>query len=172
MQEWARDKRNSDTPSVRQKSIYRKVIASTVCPKAFFHKSLLGVLEAEDRQAIPRQQQVTCLQHTEERVRYYCSSCEACICPICVTEDHRGHAFDVLEKAVQEEKKNIMSTVQTIKEKANLFRAELRKLEKTSEDVEMIIAIAKQEVLEATEHVITKTRQQEKQLFRVSRNDA
>ena len=124
-------------------------------PNAFFQKSLLGFLEAEE----------TCPQHTEERVRFYCSSCEACICPICVTEDHRGHAFDVLEKAVQEEKKNIVSTVQTIKEKANLFRAELRKLEKTSEDVEMIIAIAKQEVSEATEHVITKTRQQEKQLL-------
>ena len=134
-------------------------------PNSIFHKSLLGVLEAEDRQATPRQQQETCSQHTEERLRYYCSSCEACICPICVTEDHRGHAFDVLEKAVQEEKKNIMSTVETIKEKADLFRAELRKLEKTSEDVEMIIAIAKQEVSEATEHVITKTRQQEKQLL-------
>ena len=134
-------------------------------PNSFFHKSLLGVLEAEDREAIPREQQDTCSQHTEERLRYYCSSCKVCICPICVSEDHRGHAFDVLEKAVQEEKKNILSTVQTIKEKANLFRAELRKLEETSEDVEMIIAIAKQEVSEATEHVITKTRQQEKQLL-------
>ena len=134
-------------------------------PNSFFHKSLLGVLEAEDRVAIPREQQDTCSQHTEERVRYYCSSCKACICPICVTEDHRGHAFDVLEKAVQEEKKKILSTVETIKEKANLFRAELRKLEKTSEDVERIIAIAKQEVSEATKHVITKTRQQEKKLL-------
>ena len=134
-------------------------------PNSIFHKSLLGVLEAEDRQATPRQQQETCSQHTEERLRYYCSSCEACICPICVTEDHRGHAFDVLEKAVQEEKKNILSTVQTIKEKANLFRAELSKLEKTSEDVELFIAIAKQEVSKATEHVITMTRQQEKQLL-------
>ena len=132
-------------------------------PNAFFQKGLL--LEAEDRRVVPRQQQETCSQHTEERVRYYCSSCEACICPICVAEDHRGHAFNVLEKAVQEEKKNISSTVETIKEKANLFRAELIKLEKTSEDVEMIIAIAKQEVSEATEHVITKTRQQEKQLL-------
>ena len=90
-------------------------------PNSFFHKSLLGVLEAEDRQAIPRQQQETCSQHTKERVRYYCSSCVAFICPICVAEDHRGHAFDVLEKAVQEDKKNIMSAVETIKEKANLF---------------------------------------------------
>ena len=71
----------------------------------------------------------------------------------------------MLEKAVQEDEKNIMSAVETIKEKANLFRAELNKLEKTSEDVEMIIAIAKQEVSEATERVITKTRQQEKQLL-------
>ena len=78
----------------------------------------------------------------------------------------------MLEKAVQEHKKNIMLAVETIKEQANLVRAELRKLEKTSEDVEMIFAIAKQEVSEATKHVITKTRQQEKQLFRVSRNDA
>ena len=63
---------------------------------------------------------------------------------------------------MQEDKKNIMSIVETIKEKANLFRAQL---EKTSEDAEMIIAIAKQEVSEATEDVITKTRQQEKQLL-------
>ena len=134
-------------------------------PNSFFHKSLLGVLEAEDRQAIPRQQQETCSQHTEERVRYYCSSCDACICPICVVEDHRSHAFDLLEKAVQEDKKNIMLTAETIKEKANLFRAKLRKLDKTSEDMEMNIAIAKQEVSKATERVITKTRQQEKQLL-------
>ena len=45
-----------------------------------------------------------------------------------------------------------------------MFRAELRKLEKTSEDVETITAIAKREVSEATERVITRTRQQEKQL--------
>ena len=134
-------------------------------PNSFFLQSLLGVLEAEDRKAIPWQQQETCSQHTKERVGYYCSSCEACIGPIFVAEDHRGHAFDVLEKAVQEDEKNIMSAVETIKEKANLFRAELNKLEKTSEDVEMIIAIAKQEVSEATERVITKTRQQEKQLL-------
>ena len=134
-------------------------------PNSFFHKSLLGVLEAEDRQAIPRQQQETCSQHTEERVRYYCSSCDACICPICVVEDHRSHAFDLLEKAVQEDKKNIMLTAETIKEKANLFRAKLRKLDKSSEDMEMNIAIAKQEVSKATERVITKMRQQEKQLL-------
>ena len=46
-----------------------------------------------------------------------------------------------------------------------MFREEIRKLEKTSEDDEMIIAIAKQQVSEAAQHVITKTRQQEKQLL-------
>ena len=124
-------------------------------PNAFVQKSLLGFLEEEE----------TCPQHGEERVRFYCSWCEASVCLICVTEDHRGHAFDALEKVVQEGKKSIMSAVETIKEKANLFRAELRELEKTSEDVERIIAIAKQEVSEATKHVITKTRQEEKKLL-------
>ena len=58
-----------------------------------------------------------------------------------------------------------MLNVDNIKEKANLFREEIRKSQKTSEDVEMIIAIAKQEVSEAAQHVIRKTRQQEKQLL-------
>ncbi|RMX52842.1 hypothetical protein pdam_00011343 [Pocillopora damicornis] len=58
-----------------------------------------------------------------------------------------------------------MSNVQTIKEKENLLQEEIRKFKKTSKDVEMIIAIAKQEVSKAAQHVITKTQQQEKQLL-------
>ena len=130
---------------------------------SFIHNSLLGLLETEDREDLLRPP--FCSQHKNERLRYFCSSCEACICPVCFAEDHRGHEFDVIEKAVQEDKKYIMLNVDTIKEKANLFREEIRKLEKTSEDVEMIIAIAKQDVSEAAQHVITKTRQQEKQLL-------
>ena len=132
-------------------------------PTSFHQNSLVGLLETEDREALLRPP--FCSQHKNERLRYFCSSCEACICPVCFAEDHRGHEFDVIEKAVQEDKKYIMLNVDTIKEKANLFREEIRKFEKTSEDVEMIIAIAKQDVSEAAQHVITKTRQQEKQLL-------
>ena len=130
---------------------------------SFIHNSLLGLLETEDREDLLKPP--FCSQHKNERLRYFCSSCEACICPVCFAEDHRGHEFDVIEKALQEDKKYIMLNVETIKEKANLFREEIRKCEKTSEDVEMIIAIAKQDVSEAAQHVITKTRQQEKQLL-------
>ena len=131
-------------------------------PTSFIHNSLLGLLETEDREVLLKPP--FCSQHKKERLRYFSSSCEACICPVCFAEDHRGHDFDVIEKAVQEDKKYIMLNVDTIKEKANLFREEIRKSQKTSEDVEMIIAIAKQQVSEAAQHVITKTRQQEKQL--------
>ena len=132
-------------------------------PTSFYQNSLVGLLETEDREALLRPP--VCSQHENERLRYFCSSCEACICPVCFAEDHRGHEFDVIEKAVEEDKKYIMLNVDTIKEKVNLFREEIGKLEKTSEDVEMIIAIAKQDVSEAAQHVITKTRQQEKQLL-------
>ena len=132
-------------------------------PTSFHQNSLVGLLETEDREALLRPP--FCSQHKNERLRYFCSSCEACICPVCFAEDHRGHEFDVIEKAVQEHRKYIMLNVDTIKEKANLFREEIGKFEKTSEDVEMIIAIAKQDVSEAAQHVITKTRQQEKQLL-------
>ena len=130
---------------------------------SFIHNSLLGLLETEDREDLLKPP--FCSQHKNERLRYFCSSCEACICPVCFAEDHRGHEFDVIEKAMQKHRKYIMLNVDTIKEKANLFREEIRKLEKTSEDVEMIIAIAKQDVSEAAQHVITKTRSQEKQLL-------
>ena len=130
---------------------------------SFIHNSLLGLLEMEHREDLLRPP--FCSQHKNERLRYFCSSCEACICPVCFAEDHRGHEFDVIEKAVQEDRKYIMLNVDTIKEKVNLFREEIGKLEKTSEDVEMIIAIAKQDVSEAAQHVITKTQSQEKQLL-------
>ena len=132
-------------------------------PTSFHQNTLIGLLETEDREALLRPP--FCSQHKNERLRYFCSSCGACICPVCFAEDHRGHEFDVIEKALQEDKKYIMLNVETIKEKANLFREEIRKLEKTSEDDEMIIAIAKQQVSEAAQHVITKTRLQEKQLL-------
>ena len=124
---------------------------------SFIHNSLLGLLETEDREDLLRPP--FCSQHKNERLRYFCSSDEACICPVCLVEDHRGHEFDVIEKAVEEDKKYIMMNVDTIKEKANLSREEIGKFEKTSEDVEMFIAIAKQEVSEAAQHVIKKTRQ-------------
>ena len=130
---------------------------------SFIHNSLLGLLETEDREDLLKPPFSS--KHKNERLRYFCSSCGACICPVCFAEDHRGHEFDVIEKVLQEDKKYIMLNVETIKEKANLFREEIRKLEKTSEDVEMIIAIAKQDVSEAAQHVITKTRSQEKQLL-------
>ena len=132
-------------------------------PTSFHQNTLIGLLETEDREALLRPP--FCLQHKNERLRYFCSSCEVCICPVCFAEDHRGHEFDVIEKVLQEDKKYIMLNVETIKEKANLFREEIRKLEKTSEDDEMIIAIAKQQVSEAAQYVITKTRLQEKQLL-------
>ncbi|CAH3152818.1 unnamed protein product [Pocillopora meandrina] len=130
---------------------------------SFIHNSLLGLLETEDREDLLKPP--FCSQHKNERLRYFCYSDEACICPVCLVEDHRGHEFDVIEKAVEEDKKYIMMNVDTIKEKANLSREEIGKFEKTSEDVEMFIAIAKQEVSEAAQHVITKTRQKEQQLL-------
>ena len=68
---------------------------------SFIHNSLLGLLETEDRKDLLRPP--FCSQHKNERLRYFCSSDEACICPVCLVEDHRGHEFDVIEKAVEEE---------------------------------------------------------------------
>ena len=130
---------------------------------SFIHNSLLGLLETEDREALLKPP--FCSQHKNERLRYFCSTCEACICPVCLAENHRRHEFDVIEKVAEEDTKFIMSNVQTIKEKENLLQEEIRKFKKTSDDVEMIIAIAKQEVSKAAQHVITTTQQQEKQLL-------
>ena len=132
-------------------------------PTSFHQNSLVGLLETEDREALLRPP--FCSQHKNERLRYFCSTCEACICPVCLAKNHRRHEFDVIEKAAEKDTKFIMLNVQTIKEKANFLQEEIRKFEKTSEDVETIIAIAKQQVSEAAEHVITKTLQQKKQLL-------
>ena len=130
-------------------------------PNSFFHKSLLGLLEAEDYEALLKPREPYCLQHKREITRYLCFSCEACICPICIAEDHRNHEFELLEKAAHEDKTYIISGVETIKEQANMFRAVIGKFEKTCDDVEIIIMVAKQEVSQAAEHTIAKIRQEE-----------
>ena len=165
MQKETTNTENSDAPSVRQKSIYQKEIASTVCPTVFFHKSLLGLLAAEDYEALQKPQEPLCSKHKGEISRYFCFSCKACICPICMAEDHRNHDFELLEKAAHKEKTYITSSVETIKEQANMFRAVIGKFEKTCDDVEIIIAIAKQEVSQAAEQMIAKIRQEEEQLL-------
>ncbi|XP_022793840.1 tripartite motif-containing protein 3-like [Stylophora pistillata] len=132
-------------------------------PTSFHHNSLLGLLQKKDREALMKPP--FCSQHNE-RIRYFCSSCEACVCPVCLAQQHQRHEFKVIEKAVQEDKKYIMSNVESLKEKANLFRADIRKLNKTSENAQTMIAIAKHEVSEAATHVIVKTRQQEEQLLK------
>ena len=134
-------------------------------PNSFFHKSLLGLLAAEDYEASLKPREPFCLQHKREIARCFCFSCEACICTICMAEDHRNHEFELLTKAAHKEKTYIMSSVETIKEKANMFRAVIGKFEKTCDDVEIIIAIAKQKVSQAAEHMIAKIRQQEEQLL-------
>ena len=134
-------------------------------PNSFFHKSLLGLLAAEDYEASLKPREPFCLQHKREIARCFCFSCEACICTICMAEDHRNHEFELLTKAAHKEKTYIMSSVETIKEKAKMFRAVIGKFEKTCDDVEIIIAIAKQEVSQAAEHMIAKIRQQEEQLL-------
>ena len=130
-------------------------------PNSFFHKSLLGLFATEDYEALLKPREPFCLQHKTEITRYLCFSCEACICPICIAEDHRNHEFELLEKVAYEDKNYIISGVETIKEQANMFRAVIGKFEKTCDDVEIIIAVAKQEVSQAAEHTIAKIRQEE-----------
>ena len=154
MQEETTNKENSDALSVRQKSIYQKEIASTVYPTVFSTKVCWVSLQQKNTKP--------CRSY-ESRFAYNIKgeACEACICTICMAEDHGNHEFELLEKAAHKEKTYIMSSVETIKERANMFRAVIGKFEKTCDDVEIIIAIAKQEVSQAAEHIIAKIRQEE-----------
>ena len=68
-------------------------------------------LKAEDYEALLKRQPFCSQQfHEKEITRFFCFSCQACVCQMCIfTPDHRNHEIDLLDKAAHDEKPNIMS---------------------------------------------------------------
>ena len=101
--------------------------------------------------------------HEKEITRFFCFSCQACVCPICIVTDHRNHEIVLLDKAAHDEKPNIMSGAEMINERVSELSEVIQQFEETALKLENNIATAKREVSQAACQMIKEIRERERE---------
>ena len=120
--------------------------------------------KAEDYEALLKRQPFCSQQfHEKEITRFFCSSCQACVCQICIVTDHRNHEIVLLDKAAHDEKPNIMSGAEMINERVKELVEVIRQFEETASKLENNVASAKRQVSQAAEQMIELIRERERE---------
>ena len=115
--------------------------------------------KAEDYEALLKRQPFCSQQfHEKEITRFFCFSCQACVCQICIVTDHRNHEIVLLDKAAHDQKSNIMSGVEMVNERLNELGEVIRQFQETASKLEKNVATAKRKVSQAAEQVIGEIR--------------
>ena len=118
----------------------------------------------KDYEALLKRQPFCSEQFHEQKItRFFCFSCQACVCQICIVTDHRNHEIVLLDKAAHEEKFNIMSGAEMINERATEFSDLIRQFEETASKLEDNVATAKREVSQTAGQMIEEIRQHERE---------
>jgi len=119
--------------------------------------------KAEDYEALLKRQQFCSQQfHEKEITRFFCFSCQTCVCQICIVTDHRNHDIVLLDKAAHDEKPNIMSGAEMINERVSELTEVIRQFEETASKLENNVATAKREVSQAAGQMIEVIRERER----------
>ena len=118
----------------------------------------------EDYEALLKRQPFCTEQyHKREITRFFCLPCKSCVCQICILEDHKDHKVILVDKAADNEKKNIMADAERTREKEKRLKDVIGKFEQTISLLEKNVETAKREVSQAAEQMIAKIRERERE---------
>ena len=124
--------------------------------------------QAADYEALLKRQSFCSEKYHEKEVtRFFCVGCQSCVCQVCINTDHKSHDVVPLEKAADDEKANITARAELVKEKKEVCRDVIREFEKTEHELETNISTAKRQVSQATEQMMGKLRQLEREAITV-----
>ena len=116
--------------------------------------------QATDYEALlKRQSFCTVKYHEKEVTKFFCVGCQSCVCQVCIATDHKSHDVVPLEKAADDEKANIIARAKLVKEMKEVCRGVIREFENTEHELETNITTAKRQVSQATEQMMGKLRQ-------------
>ncbi|XP_066014748.1 E3 ubiquitin-protein ligase TRIM71-like [Pocillopora verrucosa] len=120
--------------------------------------------QAADYEALLKRQSFCSEKYHEKEVsKFFCVGCQSCVCQVCINIDHKSHDVVPLEKAADDEKANIIARAELVKEKKEVCRDVIREFEKTEHELETNISTAKRRVSQATEQMMEKLRQLERE---------
>ena len=120
--------------------------------------------QTEDYEALLKRQPYCSEQyHEREITRFFCLSCQSCVCHACIVTDHRNHEVILLDKAADNEKGNFKAEAEATRENVKALKNVIRKFEETISKLETNVAIAKRRISQSAETVITKIRECERE---------
>ena len=120
--------------------------------------------QATDYEALLKRQSFCSVKYHEKEVtKFFCVGCQSCVCQVCIATDHKSHDVVPLEKAADDEKANIIARAKLVKEMKEVCRGVIREFEKTEHELETNITTAKRQVSQATEQMMGKLRQLERE---------
>ena len=116
--------------------------------------------QAADYEALLKRQSFCSEKYHEKEVtKFFCVGCQSCVCQVCINTDHKSHDVVPLEKAADDEKANITARAELVKEKKEVCRDVIREFEEKEQELETDISTAKRQVFQATEQMMGKLRQ-------------
>ncbi|XP_066030762.1 E3 ubiquitin-protein ligase TRIM71-like [Pocillopora verrucosa] len=120
--------------------------------------------QATDYEALLKRQSFCSVKYHEKEVtKFFCVGCQSCVCQVCIATDHKSHDVVPLEKAADDEKANIIARAKLVKEMKEVCRGVIREFENTEHELETNIITAKRQVSLATEQMMGKLRQLERE---------
>ena len=140
--------------------------AHEIMRAAFEGHKVMAVKEfhTEDYEALLKRQPFCSKQyHEREITRFFCLSCQSCVCHACIVTDHRNHEVILLDKAADNEKGNIMAEAAATRQNEKALKDAIRKFEETISKLEANVAIAKRKISQSVETMIRKIRECERE---------
>ena len=120
--------------------------------------------QTEDYEALLKRQPYCSEQyHEREITRFFCLSCQICVCHACIVTDHQNHKVILLDKAADNEKGNIMAEAEATRENEKALKDVIREFEETISKLETNVEIAKRGIAQSAETMITKIRECERE---------
>ncbi|KAI5106159.1 E3 ubiquitin-protein ligase TRIM33 isoform X1 [Silurus meridionalis] len=87
-----------------------------------------------------------CALHIQERLKFFCVTCDRLTCRDCQLIDHRNHSFLLLEEAVVSQKDQLIKLVNSISEQTNSVRARLHDLDARLNELKELKASSKKQL--------------------------
>ncbi|KAL9979992.1 hypothetical protein ACROYT_G008522, partial [Oculina patagonica] len=91
--------------------------------------------------------------HEKKELEFFCKICEVSICNACALTDHEGHAKMLLEEAANERKLQVKSAVASRREKVQMKKNEITKLDENCVNIQEQTAKVKRSVQQFAENI-------------------
>ena len=110
--------------------------------------------------------------HEKKELEFFCKKCEQAICNSCVATTHDGHVKILLEEAANEKKLQVMSEIESRKEKVQKMRNKIIKIDEVYNDIETNVAKIKRSAQQFAESMIAIIEAKKQQIFAEADHEA